>query len=52
MAENPKRWKQVQWFRIAAEAVAIIASILIAISWNTPNGFKKVRSMKPKNGIS
>ena len=30
MTETAKKWKQVPWLRIGAEAVAIIASILIA----------------------
>jgi hypothetical protein len=32
MTEEAKKWKQVPWLRIGAEAVAIIASILIAFS--------------------
>ena len=32
MTETAKKWKQVPWLRIGAEAVAIIASILIAFS--------------------
>ncbi|MGD2123429.1 MAG: hypothetical protein PVJ76_16875 [Gemmatimonadota bacterium] len=32
MSENAKKWKQVPWLRIGAEAVAIIASILIAFA--------------------
>lgn len=32
MTENARKWQQVPWFRIGAEAVAIIASILIAFS--------------------
>lgn len=32
MTERAKRWRQVPWLRIGAEAVAIIASILIAFA--------------------
>ena len=32
MSENAKKWRQVPWFRIGTEGVAIIASILIAFS--------------------
>jgi hypothetical protein len=32
MTETAKKWKQVPWLRIGAEAVAIVASILIAFS--------------------
>jgi hypothetical protein len=32
MTEEARKWKQVPWLRIGAEAVAIIASILIAFS--------------------
>ena len=32
MTENAKRWKQVPWFRVGAEAIAVIASILIAFA--------------------
>lgn len=32
MSGEAKKWRQVPWFRIGAEAVAIIASILIAFS--------------------
>jgi hypothetical protein len=32
MTDNAKKWQQVPWLRIGAEAIAIIASILIAFS--------------------
>jgi len=35
MTNEAKRWRQVPWFRIGAEAAAIIASILIAFAIDT-----------------